>query len=165
MKKLTKNFIEGLCQLRYSFPYDKKRNDRPDGKILMRHRKTFNILVALFLAFGVFANSALAEACFCGQACLHGLQPEAKIKVNFLFHMRCSGALCKSCDLEKGQTLKAANSATQTLNVKILDTAFILSTPLDYPSTYHVIKGFDSICNYRAIPSAPIFLQNLSVLC
>jgi hypothetical protein len=96
---------------------------------------------------------------------LHGLQTKAKIKVNFLFHMRCSGTLCKSCDLEKGQTLKAANSAARTLNVKILDTAFILSTLLDYPSTYHILKDFDTFCTCRAIPSSPIYLQNLSILC
>ena len=131
----------------------------------MRHRKTFNILVALFLVLGVFANSALAEACFCGQACLHGLQPKAKIKVTFLFHMRCSGIPCKSCDLEKGQTLKAANSAARTLNLKILDTAFILPTLLDYPSSYHILKDFDSFYACRTVPSSPIYLQNLSILC
>ena len=130
----------------------------------MKYRKIFKISVALFLVLGVFANSALAEACFCGQACFHGLQPKAKIKVNFLFHMRCSGTLCKSCDLEKGQELKAANSATRTLNVKILDTA-ILSTLFDYPSTYHILKDFDTFCARRAIPSSPIYLQNLSILC
>ena len=131
----------------------------------MEYRKTFKILVALFLVLGVFANSALAEACFCGQACLHGLQSKAKIKVNFLFHMRCSGTLCKSCDLEKGQTLKAANSATRTLNVKTLDTAFILSTLLDYPSTNHIFKDFDSFYACATVPSSPIYLQKLSLLC
>ena len=131
----------------------------------MGYRKTFNILVALFLILAVFANSSMAGACFCGQACLHGLQPKAKIKVIFLFHMLCPGYLCKSCELEKVQTLKAANSATQKLNVKILDTAFILSTLHDSPSTYHILKDFDSFCTYRAIPSSPIYLQNLSILC
>jgi hypothetical protein len=131
----------------------------------MGYRKTFNIVVALFLALGVFANSALAEACLCGQACLHSLQPKAKTKINFLFHMRCSGTLCKSCDLEKDQTLKAANSATQTLNVKILDTAFILSTLLDYPSIYHILKDFDSFYACGTVPSSPIYLQKLSLRC
>ena len=131
----------------------------------MGYRKTFNISVTLFLVLTVFANSALAEVCFCGQACLHGLQPKAKIKINFLLHMRCSGIPCKSCDLEKGQTLKAANSAARTLNVKILDTAFILPTLLDYPATYHILRGFDLFYACRAIPSSPIYLQNLSILC
>jgi len=131
----------------------------------MRHRKTPNILIALLLVLGVFANSALAEACFCGQACLHGFQPNAKIKVNSLFHMRCSGIPCKSCQLEKGQTLKAANSRHQPLNVKILDNAFVLSPLLDYPPTYQILKKFCSFYNRGTIVSSPIYLQNLSILC
>jgi len=136
-------------------------SDRPDGTIFMGYRKTFNILVALFLVLAVFANSPLAGACFCGQSCLHGLQT----KVNIPFHMRCPGYLCKSCELEKSQTLKATNSAIHKLIVKIQNTAFILSTFHNFPSTYHVIKDFDSFCTYRAIPSSPIYLQNLSFLC
>ena len=128
----------------------------------MGYRK---ILVALLLAFGVFANSVLAEACFCGQACPHGLQAKAKLKVDFLFHMRCSGTLCKSCDMEKGQKLKAANSATQTYHVKTFDTVFILPAFLDFPSTYHIPKEFDAFYSYGIIPSSSIYLQNLSILC
>jgi hypothetical protein len=131
----------------------------------MGYRKTPNILIALLLVLGVFANSALAEVCFCGEACLHGLQPNAKIKVNFLFHMRCSGIPCKSCQLEKGQTLKAANSRHQPLNVKILDNALILSPLLDYRRTYQILKDFCSFHNLGAIASPPIYLQNLSILC
>ena len=131
----------------------------------MGYRKTFNILVALFLVLAVFANSPMAGACFCGQTCLHGLQPNAKTKVNILFHMLCPGYLCKSCELEKVQTLKAANSAIHKLNVKILDTAFILSTLHDFPCTYPIFKDFDSFYTCRSIPSSPIYLQNLSILC
>jgi hypothetical protein len=138
--------------------------DRPDGTIFMGYRKTFNILVALFLVLAVFANSPMAGACFCGQACLHGLQPKTETKVKILFHMLCPGYLCKSCESEKVQTLKAANSATQKLNVKILDTAFILSTLHDSFYTYHILK-FDSFYTCGIIPSSPIYLQNLSILC
>jgi hypothetical protein len=131
----------------------------------MGYQKTFKILFALLLAFGVFTNSALAEACFCGQACLHGLQPKAMTKINFLFHMRCSGTVCKSCDLEKGQTIKAANSAKQAPNVKILDTAFILSTLLAYPSANDILKEFDSFYACGTVPSSLIYLQNIPLLC
>jgi len=131
----------------------------------MGYRKTLNTLISLLLVLGVFANSALAEACFCGEACLHGLQSNAKTKVNFPVHMRCSGIPCKSCDLEKGQTLKAAKSINQTFNVKLLDNAFILPTLLDCPPTYHIFKNFDSFYTRGAIPSAPVYLQNLSILC
>jgi len=131
----------------------------------MGYRKAPNTLIVLLLILGVFTNSALSEACFCGEACLHWLQPNAKIEVNFPFHMRCSEIPCKSCELEKGQTLKAVNSVNQTLNVKILDNAFILSTLLDYHPTYHALENFESFYTRRAIPSSPIYLQNLSILC
>ena len=98
-------------------------------------RKTFNVFVAMFLVLGIFATSAFAEACFCGQACLHGLQPKPKKLLNFPFHKRCPDTLCKGCDLEKGQSLKVANNpAAQTPNIKILENAFILSAFVDYPS-------------------------------
>lgn len=152
--------------MRYSsFRHKKIRTYRPDGTIFMRYRKAFNILVALFLVLAVFANSPMAGACFCGQACMHGLQPKAKTKVNFLFHMLCPGYLCKSCESEKIQTFKAANAATQKLNVKIPDTAFILSTLHDSSYTYHILKNFDSFYTCGIIPSPPIYLQNLSILC
>lgn len=131
----------------------------------MVYRKTFNILVALFLLLAVFANSAMAGACFCGQACLHGLQPKAKTKGNILFHMLCTGYLCKSCEFEKSQTLKATNSAIHKLIVKIYDTAFTLSTFHDFHSTYHTPKDFESFCPCRLTPSSPIYLQNLSIRC
>ena len=131
----------------------------------MGYRKTFNILIALFLVLGVFANSVLAETCFCGQACLHGLKPKAKINLNFLFHMRCPGTMCKSCDLEKGQTLKAPTSATKAPNAKILDTTFILSNLLDYPFPNNILKDFGSFYTCGTVPFSPIYLQKLSLLC
>jgi hypothetical protein len=122
-------------------------------------------MIAMFLVLGVFANSALAEVCFCGEACLHGLQPDAEIKVNFLFHMRCSGIPCKGCQLEKGQTLKAVNSRHQPLNVKILDNALIPSAFLVSPSTCLILRNPCSPSNRGAIASSPVYLQNLSILC
>ena len=122
-------------------------------------------LIPLLLILGIFINGLMAEFCFCGQACLHGLQPQAKIRVNSLFHLRCPGTLCKSCNFEKGQTLKAANSASQTLSVKALDTGFILSTLPDYPTTNHVLMDFDSFYAYITVPSSPIYLIKLSLRC
>lgn len=122
-------------------------------------------MITLFLALGVFANSALAEACFCGQTCMHGLQPKAKINVKFLYHVRCPGTLCKSCGLEKGQTLKAVSAAARTLNVKIFDTAFIPSSLPDGPSTIHILEDFDYFYACGTVPSLPIYLQKRSLLC
>lgn len=135
------------------------------GNNIMKYRKTPNILVILFLVVGVFANSALADMCFCGEACLHGLQRNAEIKANFLFHMRCSGIPCKSCQLEKGQTLKAANSRHQPPYAKILDNAPVLSAFLGSPPAFLILKNPRSPANRGAIASLPVYLQNLSILC
>jgi hypothetical protein len=131
----------------------------------MRKRKTFKILVAMFLVLGVFNGSALAEACFCGSACFHARQPEGKIKGYLLFHMRCPCDLCKSCGLEKNQTLKAAGSVSRMLNVTSFNTAFILSDFLDDPSKHQILNNFDLYYACGTIPALPVYLQTLSILC
>ena len=72
-------------------------------KNLLRSGKIFRLFFVKFLIIGLFANSLLPQACFCGEACLHGLQGEAKARKNFLFHNRCSGTQCKSCNFEDGE--------------------------------------------------------------
>jgi len=129
----------------------------------MKYRKSIKILATLFLLLNVFANSALAEVCFCGNTCLHSFQ--TKTKANSLFHLRCSGNLCKSCDLEKGKIFKAANSTNKALDTKIFDTALIIFAQIDYPSIYHTLEDFDSFYTCKIIVSSPIYIQNLSILC
>jgi hypothetical protein len=114
---------------------------------------------------GVFANNVFAEACFCGNTCLHSIQTRAKTKANFLIHLRCSGNLCKSCNLETGQILKAVNSETKNFNIKIFDTALIILTLIDYSSVYHTFEDFGLCYKYEIIISLPVYLQNLSILC
>jgi len=130
----------------------------------MKNLKKLNVFVAFFLAFAVFTNGAMAEACFCGQTCRHALQAKTKIKINSLFHMRCLGTLCKSCDLEEGQTLKATNTVTQTLNVKILDAALIPPAIIGHLALFHVLKDFGPFYMCESIPSSPAYLRNLSIL-
>ena len=118
-----------------------------------------------FLIIGLFANSLLPHACFCGEACLHGLQGTAKARPNFLFHARCSGTQCKSCNLEDVKTLKASNAARAAEQLKTLNTPFILSKFSDYQFNLNFIKIFFSRLNkYVKVQSAPTYLQNLSLL-
>ena len=131
----------------------------------MRCRKTFKVSVALLVFLGVFTNTSLSEICFCGQACMHGLQPKAKIKANLLFHMRCLDTRCKSCDLEKGQTLKATSSKTKVPNINILGSLSFLSISIDYPYTYNTLNDFDPSYACETFPSSPIYLQKHSLLC
>jgi len=129
----------------------------------MGFRRKFNILVVLFLVAGFFANSALAEACFCGQACLHGFQPKSKI--NITFHMRCPGTLCKSCNLEEGLTIGAINPVTHSFELNNLEAVFIPPQVNDYLYTNDISKivKFNQI--FVTAPLLPLYLQNLTFLC
>jgi hypothetical protein len=125
----------------------------------MGHRKVSSIIV-LFLLVGICTNSVMGEACLCGQACRHSLG----VGVNSSFHMRCCGTNCKSCNIEEGQTLKAANAFTTTGSVKIFDTTHIVSVSVDYPAAIHMLKDFAVFYACRTLPSSPIYLQNLALL-
>jgi len=129
----------------------------------MEYRRIFYLLVASILVSGVFANSILAESCFCGQACMHGLQPKAK--AFYRLHMLCWGNSCKSCNLEKGRTVRAVNAEAQPLNVKTHDTPLRSPTLLDYPPDDYRLNGFESFHACATVPSSPIYLQKLSLLC
>ena len=129
----------------------------------MGYRQRFNILVVMLLVAGVFANSALAEVCFCGKACLHGSQP--KLKINVTFHMRCPGTFCKSCDLEESLTLRATNPVPYSFELKSLDVAFILPPINDYHFTGDSPKISQFIQTVLTASSLPLYLQNLTFLC
>jgi hypothetical protein len=114
----------------------------------------------------IFANGLMAETCFCGNACLHGLQDKTETSASSTFHVRCSGTQCKSCSLEKSQTLKTVNFSSPSGNAKILDTTFIVFVLADSSSTNYTVKGFSSrICACATAPFPLPYLQNLSLLC
>jgi hypothetical protein len=134
-------------------------------KNLLRNVKIFRLFFVQFLIIGLFANSLLPQACFCGEACLHGLQGKAKASLSFLFHNRCSGTQCKSCNFEDVQTLKASNAARATDQLKTLNTPFILSNFSNYQFNINLITIFFSRLNkYVKVQSSPTYLQNLSLL-
>lgn len=133
------------------------------GWTLLGNLRIFRMLLILFLTLGIFTNSLIAHACFCGEDCLHGFQD--KTRVSFPFHNRCSGTHCKSCNFEDGQSLKAANYSSRAGNFNIFDTLFIGFILKDYYSNNHIIKSFFSQI-YAAVKvhSLPIYLQNCSLL-
>ena len=134
-------------------------------KNLLRNKKIFRLFFVQFLLIGLFANSLVPQACFCGEACLHGLQGTAKARPNSLFHARCSGTQCQSCNLEDVQTLRASNAAHSTEQLKTLDTPFILSNFSNYQFNINLITIFFSRLNkYVRVQSSPTYLRNLSLL-
>lgn len=131
----------------------------------MGKRKVLRRLLALFLSLGIHTSGMMAEVCLCGQSCWHGLQENrSKARVKSLFHKRCSGTNCKSCNVENGRTLKAANTSSPDSNFKVFDTACIISVLVDCPSTNHILKNFCSSYAFVKVPSTPIYLENLSLL-
>jgi hypothetical protein len=107
----------------------------------------------------------MGEACLCGQACWHNPLNKLGAGVNSSFHVRCFGSNCNSCNIEKGQALKAANTSTQTGGVKIFDTTHVIFVLVDYPATIHILKDFGVFYACRTLPFTPIYLQNLPLLC
>jgi len=132
---------------------------------MMGNLRAFRMLFVLLLTLGIFVNSVMAEACFCGETCIHGLQDKANTRGSFPFHNHCVGTHCKSCNFEDGQTLKAANSSPPTVNLENLYTLFIIFIGTDYYSNNHIFNGFcPRIYTGIKVQSSPAYLQNLSLL-
>ncbi len=131
----------------------------------MRYRNSTIVCVVMLLVLSIFTNNVLAEACLCGQACLHGLRAKARTNVHFLFHLRCSDIPCKSCNLEKGQTLKAIRCASLTPNVKIFYNSTGSSSLFNSPCISHFLKDFELVNGLGATPFSPIYIQKNSLLC
>jgi len=129
----------------------------------MGYQKTFKALIILLLFVGFTANCVLAEVCFCGQFCLHDLQPKAKERADFPFHMRCPDALCEGCDMEEGQTVKGSRPSITSIDLKIISATFLISTTFDYQffSSILIFSGLLFICG--KLPSSPLYLQKLSL--
>ena len=132
----------------------------------MVKRKIFSMLIILFLLPGILINGVMTEACLCIEPCSFGLQDEIDAKENSPFHSHHASTHCKSCNVEDGQTLKAAASSTSIGNVKVLDTAMTILILTDYHSHKHIHKGFvPRLYDYGIVRSSPTYLQNLSILC
>lgn len=134
-------------------------------KNLLKKVIIFRLFFIQFLIIGLFATSLVPQACFCGEACLHDLQGKTKARLSLLFHTRCSGTQCESCNFEDVQTLKAVNAAHSAEKQNTLNTPFILSNFSDYQLYAYVIKIFFSSPNkFAKVQSPPIYLQDLSLL-
>jgi hypothetical protein len=135
--------------------------------MVMAKRKIFSVLLIIFFLLpAILINGVMTEACLCIEPCSFGLQNEVDTKESSPFHSHHASAHCKSCNVEDGQTLKAAVPSTSIGNVKVLDTTFIISDLNDYHPHNNIHKGFvprlhgDGIVRFL-----PTYLQNLSLLC
>jgi hypothetical protein len=106
----------------------------------------------------------MVEVCFCGQSCSRGFGDRSEARKNSPFHNRCSGANCKSCNMEEGQTLKTAYASSQTGDVKPFDATCTTSFLIGYPFINPAFEDFYSSYSYAAVSYLPIYLKNLSLL-
>ena len=130
----------------------------------MRKRRPYKIFLAFVLVLGICVNGVLAEACFCGQVCLHGLQNKSVKQVKSLFHNRCNGTNCKGCSIENGQSLKTVSIDNSKGIAKISHTALVLSVLADCSSHTLFFEGLGSIFIGVTIPSSPFFQKNSPLL-
>ena len=132
----------------------------------MKKGKIFRILILLVLLPGILINGAMTEACLCMQPCSFGLQDEIDAKENSPFHSHHASSHCKSCNIEDGQTFKAAVASTSIGNAKVLDKPFILFILTDSHSKNQIHKGFvPQLHDEGIIQSSPTYLLNLCILC
>jgi hypothetical protein len=133
-------------------------------RILLVKLRIFKTLIVIFITLGTFANGIMAEACFCGGACLHSLQDKTT-STGSPFHHRCLGTHCKSCNFEDGQTLQAKNSSTPTSNIDIPDTPLMILFLSDYHPNNDTITIFYPQNNtFLKFQSSTIYILNRSLL-
>jgi len=142
------------------------KNSRPLRKTHMGRQKIASILISLFLTLGICANGMMTDACLCGQACLHGIQNNSEEKTNSLIHLRCSETGCKSCNLEKGRSLKSAQNSPPSQHFSCFDAPSLIFVSTDSPSSSKPAIGlFNPFYAFGDVFSAPIYLKNATLLC
>ena len=141
----------------------KKKHDLFIGKPPMTRGRVIKKLMGLLLALGIFANGIVAGTCLCGKACLHGWQEKSTANASLLFHSRCFGVACKSCNVEKGQTPSVVN--VPVFETKTFDTISFLSMLVVFPSSIHVPKNFASFYATGILPSCQIHRHPPTLRC
>jgi hypothetical protein len=131
----------------------------------LRNVKLIRLFLVQFLVVGIFADSLLSQACFCGETCRHGPRGTAKASQSFPFHTRCSGSQCTSCNAEDVQTIKLSNAGSSAAKLKTLSTLPILYYLPDYQSKLILTRLFFAYPDkWVEVHSPPRYLQNLFLL-
>ena len=132
---------------------------------LLRNVKKFRLYVVQFLIMALFAGSLLPQACFCGEACLHGLQVTAKTRQSYPIHNRCSESQCSSCNVEDVQTIKLSNATHASAKLKTLNTPLISSSCPDHQPEINFNRIFFlHLDKSLKVQFPPTYLQNCFLL-
>jgi hypothetical protein len=129
--------------------------------------KFTKISIALILVIGILSSGLIGGPCLCGHSCVHtklGDDSQANILI-FLFHHRCFGGLCKSCDFENNRSTTIVKSSPVPLKLKSLDTHFIISLSDNHLDLGIIHIAPSSLISFSLTPSVPIFLKNNHFRC
>ena len=132
---------------------------------MLRNLEIFRLGFVYLLVIGVFVNSLFPQACLCGEACLHGLQGKSRSSLLLLFHSRCLGTQCKSCNLEGTQTLKASNAGQLTGSAHTLVSQLLSLVLSDCQSDSNSVRNiFPHSDKSSTAHSTPAYLLHLALL-
>lgn len=127
--------------------------------------KICRIFITLVIAGCLLQNGLMAEACICGNLCLHGLQFSEKSGKSGLMHFRCSKDSCKTCNLEDGQSYKAYSG--HRMGSGNGNVPHFSVSPLTYRYDYicNPMKvDFVSLPLFFKFSPPPAYIKNLSFL-
>jgi hypothetical protein len=133
----------------------------------MKIRKITTLLLSIFFVLAFFAEGATADICFCGKSCTHSFQNKTDLKIRSIFHnfhKRCSGKICKSCNLESDMSLKGAIFIKNTPKTKPF-AKFITLNFLYLPSINQSATNSYLLYVNNATQPLSLYLKNLSIRC
>jgi hypothetical protein len=129
--------------------------------------KLKRISITLILAISILSSGLIGGPCLCGNSCVHNKLGDASRGniLHSLFHPRCFGGLCKSCDNENSRSTTIFKSSPTPLKLKSLDTHFVLSLSSNYFDLGIAHIAPSALTSFSLTPSVPIFLKNKHFLC
>lgn len=119
-------------------------------------------IVSLTLVFSI--QSATAVACFCGRCFPQNIQSKIDLKINSTVYKTSSDGRFKSCNFEKGKSLRGICFSKRAPNVKSFST-FGISDSQDYSLIHQSLSSLRVSSHCGILHASPVFLKNLSIRC
>jgi hypothetical protein len=137
---------------------------RSMGRNVPGKLKILRILITPVIAICLLAGGLMAEACVCGDTCLHGLQLSEKPWKSDLIHFRCSKASCKNCTLEDGKSYKAyGGHRTSSHNKTNPESLFKINAGEIYKICNYLAASFPRVFIPIEFSPLPMYLTHLSL--
>lgn len=132
-------------------------------------RKTFQIAIAMLFSLGLFSTGAVANS-VCGKACCmatvkydHG--QVAVANAASMPNGCCSETKDIPCDLERGILYSMPKANILNARVKDHHPCMVIIATNDLSGNYTFNNFIQQLFTKAPVRSAPIYLQNLSLIC